>query len=134
MLMKERPGFRMEILVKVAWLALALAHAAPAAVFFAPALVEKLYGVSASGETGLLLVHRGALFLAVVAVSSLAALDPGSRRAAGIIVTISVLGFLFVYARAGMPGGALRTVALVDVLALAPLALVSYDAWRSHAA
>jgi len=45
-------------------------------------------------------------------------------------VTLSVVGFLVVYVRAGMPGGALRTIARADLLGLAPLAVVLLDAWR----
>lgn len=124
----------MERWVTWAWWTWVLVHAAPAAVVAAPSLVRELYGVSANGDTRVLLVHRGALFLAVVAVASLAAFDPPARRAATIVVAISILGYRYVYIRAGMPNGGLRTVAVVDAMALAPLALVTYDAWRSQAA
>lgn len=115
----------------VAWLLLAAVHAAPAAILFAPDLTQRLYGVASNGTAGLLIVHRGALFLAVLAVALFAAFNADARRAASLVVGISVLGFLFVYVRAGMPIGSLRTIALVDTIALLPLALVGYRAWRA---
>lgn len=118
-----------EPLVKGAWLALAAVHAAPAAVLFAPSLVQSLYGVSPDGAAGVLLIHRGALFLALVVAAVLAAFDPGARRVGSMVAAISVVGFLLVYARAGMPAGALRAVAWVDLAALVPLALVAFHAW-----
>jgi hypothetical protein len=121
---------RMDWLNLVCWLALAAIHASPAAVLFRPDLTETLYGASPTGSTGLLMIHRGALFLAVVVVSSFAAFAPEARRAASLLVAISVVGFLLVYAAAGAPAGPLRTIAVVDAVALLPLALVSWRAWR----
>lgn len=118
----------MEILVKLAWAALAAIHASPAAVVLAPRLTRTLYGVDPQGGLGLLITHRGALFAAIVALCVVAAFDVGARRAASVAVAISVVGFLLLYARAGAPDGALRTVALVDLVALAPLLIVSADA------
>lgn len=120
----------MEFATKLAWLLLAAVHAAPSAVAFAPGLVERLYGVERAGAVGLLLTHRGALFLAVLSVSVLAAFDPGARRAAALVVGISIVGYLILYAAAGALDGPLRTVALVDVAALAPLGFVI---WRAAA-
>ena len=120
----------METLVRIAWGLLAAVHLMPAFVFFAPAMGERLYGVAPDGDVGLLIVHRGALFLAILVTSLFAMFNPAVRRAASVIVAISVVGFLFAYARAGMPEGALRTIAIADLVALAPLALVSWAAWR----
>ncbi len=120
----------MEWVLKACWLFLALIHAAPAAVLFAPHMTERLYGLPAEGTAGLLLVHRGALFLAVLAAALFAAFSPEARRVAALVVGISVVGFLVVYARMGLPEGALRTVALVDAAALLPLAMVAWSAWR----
>ena len=120
----------MEWIVKIAWALLALVHVPPAAVLIRPALTEQLYGVSASGETGVLLIHRGALFLAVAGLAVFAALDPASRKAAGFALTVSMIGFLVLYLRAGAPAGSLRTIAIMDAIALIPLALVLFDAWR----
>ena len=120
----------MERLTVACWIVLAAVHASPAAVLFKPALIEALYGMPLTGSSGVLLIHRGALFLAVVAVTLLAAFNPEARRAATLLVGISVIGFLLVYGMAGSPQGQLRTIALVDVAALVPLAFVTWRAWR----
>ena len=119
----------MEISVKIAWGLLALIHAPPAGVFFKPALVRRLYGVEPGGDIGLLLTHRGALFVALFVLCLRAIVDAPSRRGASLAVAVSVVGFLFVYARSGFPVGALRTIAIADFIALAPLALVLVAAW-----
>lgn len=120
----------MDGMVRVSWLLLALVHAAPAAVLFSPGLTEKLYGVPPQGTVGVLLIHRGAMFLAVFLVALFAALSPEARRAASLVVGISVVGFLAVYALQGFPAGPLRTIALVDAVALLPLAIAAHGAWR----
>lgn len=117
-------------LATLCWLVLAAIHASPAAAFFRPALLDSLYGVPPEGPAGVLLIHRGALFLSVVIVAAFAAFSPEARKAASLLVGTSVTSFLIVYAGAGAPGGALRTIALVDAGALPPLALVCRDAWR----
>jgi hypothetical protein len=121
----------MDRLVLVCWLALAAIHASPAAVILKPSLTETIYGVPPTGSSGVLLIHRAALFLAVVVVALFAAFAPEARKAATLLVGISVIGFLLVYSMAGAPEGPLRTIAIVDVLALLPLALVSWSAWRA---
>ncbi|HYI39431.1 MAG TPA: hypothetical protein VE053_03845 [Allosphingosinicella sp.] len=120
----------MEIATKVAWLFLALVHLSPAAVLFRPDLVQTLYGADPEGATGVLMAHRGATFLAIVVAATWAAFDPSVRRLCTIVVATAVLGFLFLYARAGMPEGPLRRIAAVDAFALAPLLLVTWSAWR----
>lgn len=120
----------MEVATKIAWFLLALVHVSPAAVLFRPDLVQKLYGVPADGATSLLLTHRGATFLGIVVAAVWAAFDPSARRLCTVIVGIAVVGYLILYARAGMPEGPLRTVAAADAFALAPLALVMWSAWR----
>lgn len=120
----------MEWVVKACWLGLAAIHVAPAAVLFRPGLAQTLYGIPAEGTAGLLVSHRGALFLAVLAVALFAAFSPGARRAASLVVGTSVLSFLALYAQAGFPAGPLRTVAVVDTVALPLLALVTVMAWR----
>lgn len=119
----------MEIVTKAAWVLLAMIHASPAAVLFAPDLVRRLYGVEAQGNLGVLLIHRGALFLAILIACLFAVLDPAVRRALSVLVAVSVIGFLIVYARAGFPAGALRAIAIVDGVALVPLAFVLWTAW-----
>lgn len=113
----------------LSWGLLAVVHLAPALVFARPGLVERLYEVSPTGDVGVLLVHRGALFASLVMIATVAAFDPGARRAAALALATSVVGFLVVYLRAGSPEGALRTIAIVDAGALVPLAIVLYGAF-----
>ncbi|CAN1533372.1 hypothetical protein MCEMIH15_01470 [Caulobacteraceae bacterium] len=120
----------MELITKLAWALLALIHLSPAAVFFLPHLTKKLYGIDANGDLGVLITHRGALFLAIFAACVAGALDPAARRALSVVVAISVISFLWLYFRAGMPSGPLKTIALVDLVGLAPLLLVVWSAWR----
>ncbi len=123
----------MELLTKLAWTLLALIHVPPAAVVAAPRLVARLYGSESAGDLGVLLVHRGVLFVAMVAACCFAAFDPPARRASSVIVAISVVGFLALYLQSGLRAGPLRTIALVDAVALGPLAWVVFDAWQSDA-
>jgi hypothetical protein len=118
----------MDRLVMLGWLLLVLIHASPAAAFFAPGLIERLYAVPATGEVGLLLQHRAALFLAVLAACGIAAFHAPSRRLATIVVAISMLTFLWLYLRGGSPER-LRTIFIADLVGLVPLALVTWDAW-----
>jgi hypothetical protein len=104
----------------------------PAAVLAKPDLIGSLYGVEATGDLGVLLIHRGALFLAIVVVCLYAAWEPSGRRAASLVVGISVVSFIAIYAFAGAPPGSLRFIALADVLALGPLTLVSWKAWHDQ--
>lgn len=126
---RQRREDGIERLVVASWLVLAAVHATPALVLFAPALTERLYGVAPGGTLGMLIVHRGALFLAVFAVAVLAAFDPGARRTASLVVAISLIAFLIVYVGGGSPKGPLRTVAIVDAVALPALAVVAWRAW-----
>jgi len=123
-------GLDVEVVVKIGWLLLIAIHLLPSLVLFAPSFVEKLYGVDPLGDIGVLLVHRGAMFFTVVVVSFLAIFEPGVRWIASIVVAISLLSYLLVYARAGMPAGVLRPIALVDLAGVAPLFFVTYFAWR----
>lgn len=124
----------MEVLTTAAWAVLALIHASPSAVLFAPGLIGRLYGIEANGDVGVLLVHRGALFLAIVAACLFGMFEPSARRALSIVVAVSVIGFLLVYLRTGMPSGALRTIAFADLIGLVPLVWVLFAAWRPPAA
>ncbi|OYY75758.1 MAG: hypothetical protein B7Y43_18235 [Sphingomonas sp. 28-62-20] len=118
----------MEVLTKAAWIGLAAIHAMPSLALFMPSLIQRLYGVPSSGSVGILLTHRGALFLGVFALALLAAFDEQSRAAGVLVVGISMVGFLIVYAHAGSPAGALRTIALTDLVGLPLLALVTWEA------
>jgi hypothetical protein len=118
----------MELATKLAWAMLALIHLSPAAVALSPGLARRLYGVAPGGDMDVLIQHRGWLFLAVFAVCIHAAFDPDARHAASVVTTISLIGFLAVYVRAGAPSGPLRKIALVDAVGLAPLAWTLFAA------
>ena len=119
------------MLIKFCWFALAiLVHGAPSLVFFRPDMIGALYGVSSEGDLATLLVHRSAMFFGILAVSLFALFDHRARRAASLIVAISMLSFLYLYLGAGAPEGPLRKIAIVDAIGLAPLAVVIWDAWR----
>ncbi|MEO1029682.1 MAG: hypothetical protein AAFX02_11580 [Pseudomonadota bacterium] len=102
----------MELSVKIGWVLIALIHLSPALAAFVPGMIERLYSVPSSGDLGVLLSHRGVLFLAVLVAALFAAVDPGGRKLASIICAISMVGFLILYARAGLPEGALRKIAI----------------------
>lgn len=120
----------MEASIKMAWGLLVLIHVMPALSAFAPGLVEKLYGVSPNGDVGVLLVHRGALFFAVCVTALYAMFDPSSRKLASFILAVSMISFLIIFLRAGMPSGDLRKIAAIDLIGLVPLVWVSLQAWR----
>lgn len=122
----------MEILVKICWFLIGAIHFIPSLVLFFPGMVERLYSVDPEGEIGVLLVHRAALFVTVFLASIYAVFQPSVRKLAAIVAAISMLSFLFVYFRAGMPVGSLRTIAVVDLVGIIPLALVAYSAFSSR--
>jgi hypothetical protein len=116
--------------VTLAWIVLLLIHVMPAAAAFSPRLRKRMYGVEENGVLGVILAHRGFLFLAVAAACAYAAFDTASRPLATIVTAISVLGFLALYVLAGSPK-ALRQIAVVDLIGVPPLVFVFYDAWRA---
>ena len=118
-----------EAATKIAWLALAVIHLPPAAVLVAPGLAERLYAVDPTGAPGVLIVHRGALFLGLVILALWAMLDPALRLAASTVLIVSVVGFLVVYARTAP--NELRAIAVADTIALAPLLWVAWRAWAA---
>lgn len=120
----------MELLTKISWGLIAIIHLMPSLVLFKPDLTNKLYDISPAGDLGLLIIHRGALFLGIVVASIFAIFDQDSRRVISCVAAISIIGFLFTFWRGGMPEGALRTIALADLFALVPLLIVIYDAFK----
>lgn len=120
----------MEVLIKVCWGLLGAIHLTPSLVLFRPSLIETLYGVDPAGTIGVLLVHRAGMFLTVVILAMVAIWYPGTRRIAALVTAISMISFLLVYARSGMPPGQLRTIAWSDVGGLLPLAFVCLAALR----
>lgn len=119
----------MEALTKAAWFSLALIHMTPALVLFAPGLLERLYGIPSTGDLGLLLTHRGGLFLAVCIASVFAAISPDARKLASLVVGISMISFLIIYLRAGLPEGPMRKIAITDFIGLIPLIFVTWRSW-----
>lgn len=121
----------METFTRLAWFGLAAIHLIPALALFRPAMIGRLYGIDPSGPLGLLLTHRAALFAAVLAVTIYAAIDPGARRAAALVTGISMIAFLVLYARAGMPAGPLRQIAIADLIGIPLLLWVTFRAFRA---
>jgi hypothetical protein len=117
------------MLQPIAWLALAAVHLLPALAFFRPAMLTALYRLEPGNPLFLLMHHRAALFLAVLAACLWAAFDPGARRLACVVVAISMASFLALYWQGGSPP-ALRRIAVVDLIGLVPLAIVSFGAFR----
>ncbi|MEY3702398.1 MAG: hypothetical protein RLZZ561_18 [Pseudomonadota bacterium] len=112
----------------ISWLILALIHLLPALAFFRPATLTKLYSIEPGNPLFLLMRHRAALFLAVFLACLWAVLRPEARQLAAIITAISMLGFLWLYWRAGAPKS-LRAIALIDILGLPFLAFAVFGAF-----
>lgn len=117
------------MLQPILWLVLAAIHAMPALALFRPATLTTLYGVTADSPLFLLMQHRAALFLAVFAACVWAALVPEGRNLAVLVVGISMISFLVLYAQAGSPEP-LKRIALVDLAGLPVLAGVAWLAFR----
>ena len=119
------------MIVKLAWLGLALIHLAPAFAGMIPGALVRLYGVSPDGPALLLLQHRSALFLCVFIACVWCAFDAAPRPLGVAVAAISVMGFLAVYAMHGFPAGPLRTIAWADAIAVPLLGVVAWAAFRS---
>ncbi len=115
----------MEILVRTGFAVLALLHVMPALVLFQPGLSERLYDVPAGSDLSLLIRHRGALFGVVVLTAAWAVLDPAVRGVACVALAVSMASFVILYWQAGLPTGALRTIAIADVAGLLVLAVLA---------
>ena len=118
------------MLQPIAWFVLAAAHAIPALALFRPALIMKLYRISAEFPLFLLFQHRAALFLAVFVICVWAAFDPGSRRLASVAVAISMVSFVILWWMNGSPS-AFRTIAITDLIGLPFLAFVAWKAFAT---
>ncbi len=114
------------------WLALAAIHIPPTLVAVWPPLIERLYGVNPDGTLGLLLMHRGVLFMAVAGLCILAACRPSYRRVAAAVTATSILSFVGLYGVAGLPEGPIRQIAAVDMAALVPLVVVARHVTKSQ--
>ena len=102
----------------------------PALALFRPATLTTLYGMAPDNPLFLLMQHRAALFLAVFAACVFAAFIPEGRRLAVLVVGISMVSFLVLYASAGYPAP-LKRIAVVDLAGLPVLAGVAWMAFRS---
>lgn len=117
------------MLQPILWLVLAAIHAMPALALFRPATLTTLYGVTADSPLFLLMQHRAALFLAVFAACVWAVFVPEGRKLAVLVVGISMISFLVLYASAGAPEP-FKRIALVDLAGLPVLAGVAWLAFR----
>jgi len=114
------------------WTALAFAvvgaiHLMPVAPVFLPETLSRLYGIAPDDSTLLLLMRHRALLLALVGLLCLwASWWTPVRPAALLAAAINILGFLGFYALYGNPAGALRTIAIADLVALPPLAFLAW--------
>lgn len=122
----------MNIVVTCCWAFLALLHLPPSLVLFNSSLIDKLYGVSSSGDIGALLMHRGLLFFTLVLATTWAIFSVEARPLVSLLLAVSILGFLLVYWRSGTPPSLAR-IALADLIALGPLLLVCHQAWSNRA-
>jgi hypothetical protein len=118
----------MEVAVRIGWALLALVHLMPALAFFRPAQLATMYRVGADNPLFSLMHHRAALFVVIFVICLWAMLDPAVRRLAVVGVGFSMISFLVIYWRAGQPA-ALKTIAMVDLVGLLPLALVLWAAF-----
>lgn len=112
----------------ICWGVLGLIHLLPALALFSPSMISALYGVPSGSPTFLLLHHRAALFLCVLLVCVWASLRPEVRPLASVVVAISMISFLWLYAGAGQPA-ALRQIAIADLAGLPFLAIAAWLAF-----
>ena len=115
--------------VLASWTTLALIHTPPAVTAIAPSLIDTLYGVAPAGVVGVLLIHRGAMFLAIAALCAYAGFNKSARRPASLVAAISMISFLMYFVAAGA-SPPLRAIAIADGVGLLPLTIVAIDAWR----
>ena len=120
------------MLQPILWIVLAAVHLLPAIALFRPVMLTTLYGIAADNPLFLLMQHRAALFLAVLAACVWAAFMPEGRRLAVIVTAISMGSFLVLYFANGSPP-ALRRIAMVDLAGLPVLALAAFFAFRPAA-
>ena len=115
--------------VQLCWAVLALIHVIPALALFKPALLTTLYGAQTGSVTFMLLHHRAALFVGVFIACIYAIFQPGSRQLAVVVVAVSMVSFLVLFALSGNPAG-LRLVAIVDLVGLPFLAFAAWHAFH----
>jgi hypothetical protein len=117
------------MIAAICWAVLGLIHFLPALALARPAMIGTLYGVEAGSTTFLLLQHRAALFLGVLVICVWAGLRPEVRPMASVVVAISMISFLWLFAAAGQPP-VLRQIAIADLVGLPFLAMAAWMAFR----
>jgi hypothetical protein len=111
----------------IALVVVAVIHLIPIAPVFAPEALTRLYGIAPTDSTLLVMLRHRALLLALVGILCLWAAWPAPARPAALLAAaINVLGFLAFYAAYGSPAGALRLIAIGDLVALPPLAFATW--------
>lgn len=111
------------MVISIAFIALAVVHLLPVGPVFDPRALVRLYGVAPQDAALAALLRHRAVLLTIISVLCLwAAFAPGPRPAALLAATINIAAFLVMYALYGAPAGPLRTIALVDTVAIAPVA------------
>lgn len=119
------------IALPMAFALVGIIHLLPIAPVFAPDTLSRLYGIAPTDITLLVLMRHRALLLALVGIPCLwASWSPSVRPAALLAAGINVVGFLGFYALYGSPAGALRTIAIADLVALP---LLAFAAWMTFA-
>ena len=115
---------------RVCWIVLAFIHLSPFAAYFVPTMITRLYAIPAEDPSFALVHHRAALFGMVVVACIWAVIDPNVRRLTAVLVALSMLSFLIIYAFYGQPES-LKTIAIADVLGLPFLIYVTWKAFSS---
>jgi hypothetical protein len=113
---------------QMAWVMLMLIHALPALSLVRPSLITKLYGVSKTDHSFLLLHHRAALFFMVVVTCLWCCFDVAARPLGSVCLAISMFSFLGLFVAHGSPKP-LRTIALADLLGLPAVAYALWSAF-----
>lgn len=115
------------VALPLAFALVGIIHLLPIAPVFAPETLSRLYGIAPTDVTLLVLMRHRALLLALVGLLCLwASWSPSIRPAALLAAALNVVGFLGFYALYGSPTGALRTIAIADVVALPPLVFAAW--------
>lgn len=123
----QTAGMSIIALVPLAFAFVAVIHLLPIAPVFFPQTLTRLYDIAPGDDTLLVLLRHRAVLLALVGVLCLwAAWSAPVRPAALLAATVNIAAFLGFYALYGTPAGALRTIAIFDLIALPPLAFAAW--------
>lgn len=115
------------IALPLAFAVVGVIHLLPVAPVFLPETLSRLYGIAPTDTTMLVLMRHRALLLALVGILCLwACWCVPIRPAALLAAAINVVGFLAFYALYGNPDGALRVIAVADLIALPFLAFAAW--------